>query len=104
MIDIPTIGSRLKAVRKQRGLTQAELGKLAGMTTSSIAQYETDARQPDINNLCKLCTALKVSADKLLGLDIVTASVLMKLSQLSIRGFEIVMGLIDIIIRQENKK
>jgi len=65
-----TFGERLKTARKKMGLTQRELGALAGMPTSSIAQFETGAREPSLRGLRKIVMASRVSADYLLGVDI----------------------------------
>jgi transcriptional regulator with XRE-family HTH domain len=58
---------RLKNIRATRGLTQNELGDRAGLPTSSIAQFETNARKPSFDTLRKLSKALEVSTDYLLG-------------------------------------
>jgi transcriptional regulator with XRE-family HTH domain len=58
---------RLKTIRSLRSLTQSELGERAGLPTSSIAQFETEARKPSFETLRKLSKALEVSTDYLLG-------------------------------------
>ena len=37
-----TVGTRLRIIRKDAGLSQVELGKLAGSNQSAINRYETD--------------------------------------------------------------
>ena len=58
---------RLKSIRTLRSLTQSELGEKSGLPTSSIAQFETNARKPSFDTLRKLSKALEVSTDYLLG-------------------------------------
>ena len=58
---------RLKSIRALRGLTQTEVGEKSGLPTSSIAQFETNARKPSFDTLRKLSKALEVSTDYLLG-------------------------------------
>lgn len=58
---------RLKSVRALRGLTQNELGELAGLPNTSIAHFETNTRKPSFDTLWKLSKALEVSTDYLLG-------------------------------------
>ena len=65
-----TFGERLKTARKKMGLTQRELEALAGMPASSIAQFETGAREPSLRGLGRIVRALRVSADYLLDVDI----------------------------------
>lgn len=52
--------------RKESGLTQRELGEIVGVAQSTMAQYETGARKPDIITLKKLAAALHCTADQLL--------------------------------------
>lgn len=40
------IGKIIKYSRKQSGLTQEELGKLANINRTTLANYETEFRQP----------------------------------------------------------
>lgn len=40
---------RLAELRKKEGLTQEELAKKIGISTSSIAMYETGDRNPPLN-------------------------------------------------------
>ena len=58
---------RLKSIRALRNLTQSELGEKSGLPTSSIAQFETNARKPSFETLRKLSKALEVSTDYLIG-------------------------------------
>ena len=62
------IGERLQEARKRRGLTQSELSRRAGMTPAAIWQIEAGQRQPAADTIIRLCRALGVSADWLLGL------------------------------------
>ena len=52
--------------RKKAGLTQKQLGDALGVAQSTMAQYETGARKPDIITLKKLAAALHCTADQLL--------------------------------------
>ncbi len=56
-----TFGARLKSIRKEKKITQLELSKMTGITRSSIAQYETDTYQPDLEKIEKFATVLNVS-------------------------------------------
>ena len=62
-----TFGERLIRIRKAKGLTQVELGKIADMSQRMIAHYETRATNPPADKLLLLAKALKVSVDELLG-------------------------------------
>ncbi len=66
-----TFGKRLRAIRLHRGLTQRQLGLLAGFSPSSadirIAQYETSTRHPKREVIVRLAEALQVEAVVLLS-------------------------------------
>lgn len=58
---------RLKATRELRKLTQAELGQLAGLPSTTISHFESGSRKPSFDNLKRLTRVLAVSTDYLMG-------------------------------------
>lgn len=58
---------RLRQNRKMRGLTQAELGAMAGIAAASVSHFETGQRAPSLESLVRLADALELSTDALLG-------------------------------------
>lgn len=52
------IGERIKTARKKAGLTQAQLAEKTGVATITIRQYELGKRQPRIEQLRKIASAL----------------------------------------------
>lgn len=58
---------RLKQLRKKKGITQEELGKILGVGKSTICQYERGTRKPDIEMLKRIAQFFGVSIDYLLG-------------------------------------
>lgn len=60
-----TIGQNIRALRKQRGLTQAQLGGLCGVTAASIGSYEKGSTVPKRRVLDRLARALDVPPDRL---------------------------------------
>ena len=61
-------GKRLLALRKTRGLTQAQLAEALGTTQRVISHYETNAELPPSSIIIPLARVLVVSTDELLGL------------------------------------
>ena len=59
--------SRLRALRKERGLTLQQLAKHFGMSHSTLSIYETGSRKPDMEMLKKLSDFFGVSVDYLIG-------------------------------------
>lgn len=60
-----TVGQIIRALRKKRGLTQAELGARCGINTALICSYERGRTQPKRQALEKLAAALEVSVSRL---------------------------------------
>ena len=67
------LGYRLKELRRQRNISQEELGNLLGVTKVSISGYERGTRIPSIEILNNILNFFDISADYLLGreLDII---------------------------------
>lgn len=65
---IKDFGTRLAALRKERGLTQAQLGELIGVSYRVVAYYEGETSYPPAHLMEPLAKALKVSTDELLGI------------------------------------
>ncbi|MDR0472175.1 MAG: helix-turn-helix domain-containing protein [Treponema sp.] len=61
---------RLVTARKQTGLTQAGLARLAGISNTSVCKFETGERKPSLQSFRAMAVALRVSADYLLDIDI----------------------------------
>lgn len=67
MPEATTIGQQLKKLRSQRGLSQAELAELAGVSTDVVRKLEQGVRQSArITSLTRLAQALGVSMSELL--------------------------------------
>lgn len=67
------IGSRIRSLRLERGLTQKQLGDLCGMADSAIRRYESDRGNPTDKTLRRIAAALGVSPAYLQGWDDVVA-------------------------------
>lgn len=65
-INFKLIGKRIKEVRKQRSLTQADLAELTGMSDSYISYIETAKKQASLESLVQISNALGVTVDELL--------------------------------------
>ncbi len=60
-------GESLFAVRRKKGLDQAGLADLIGVSRATISDYERGRSQPNIETLRKISALLNVSLDELLG-------------------------------------
>ncbi|MBK7418430.1 MAG: helix-turn-helix transcriptional regulator [Nitrospira sp.] len=59
--------TRLKEWREKRGLTVRGLGELSGVHYVSIVKMESGKLDPQISTLLRLCDALRISPNQLLG-------------------------------------
>ena len=54
------VGSKLRAVREERGLSQRELAQHAGISTNAVSLIERDENSPSVSTLQNLAAALNV--------------------------------------------
>jgi transcriptional regulator with XRE-family HTH domain len=72
------IAKRIVSLRKTRGLTQAQLADIVGISRNLLANYEMGRTHLTDDSIIRLASALRVSADELLGIkdgDTATTSV-----------------------------
>jgi transcriptional regulator with XRE-family HTH domain len=62
-----TLGQRLKELRLEKHMTQAEIGKYLNVSNVSVSGYENDTREPDSAALIKLADLYGVSLDYMHG-------------------------------------
>ena len=55
-----SVGIKLRAVREERGLSQRELAKRAGISTNAVSLIERDENSPSVSTLQNLAAALNV--------------------------------------------
>ena len=60
---------RLKELRKPRGLSQAALSQLLGVSQQAVGKWETGRSTPDPQTVAAIAAELGVSADYLLGVE-----------------------------------
>lgn len=58
-LQLDLIGKAIKQTRKERNLTQEELGKLIGVQKAQISRLENNAGNVTIDTLLRVFTALK---------------------------------------------
>lgn len=65
------LADRILAYRKSKGLSQEELAEVLNVSRQTISKWETGQSQPDLDKLLPLCELFEISADELLGKEIV---------------------------------
>ena len=63
------IGENIKKIRKEKGLTQKNLGELCGMNEVQIRQYELGKANPKIETAMRIANALNVDVGDLADTD-----------------------------------
>ena len=62
-----TLGNKIAALRKERGLTQESLAQKLDVTNQSVSKWESDQCCPDILLLPKIADIFGVTIDALFG-------------------------------------
>jgi len=58
---------RVKELRDEKGLTQAQLAASIGVDQRTISNYENGVSEPNVQIIKKLCDFFNVTSDYLLG-------------------------------------
>lgn len=64
---LTAVGPRLRALRKQRGVTLAALSETTGISVSTLSRLESGSRKPSLELLLPLAQAHRVPLDELVG-------------------------------------
>ena len=65
-IDYLALGKRIRAIRKEKNISQEKLGELCSLSSAHIGHIERGTRIPSLETLCRISAELKVSIDSLL--------------------------------------
>ena len=68
MKELEIFAERVHMLRKQRGMSQKELGEAIGLSHKSISTIESGSRATTLEKLVALARFFQVSTDYLLGL------------------------------------
>ena len=66
-MDQVKIGTLLKNLRKEKGVTQEQLAETLGVTNRSVSRWETGANLPDFDLLMELASYYNVGIEELLN-------------------------------------
>lgn len=100
-----TFGKRLAQVRKQKKMSQDEVGKLVGVHGAVIGRYEREEVKPSIEIATALAEALQISLDYLVGvtdilLDKNIVNRVLDIQRLNEEDKKHVFALLDAFIKQ----
>ncbi len=60
IVVVVEVGEKIRRLRRERLMTQAQLGKRSGVATSTIARIELGEVEPQFGTLKKIATGLEV--------------------------------------------
>lgn len=60
---------RIRELREDKNLTQAQLAKEIGVNWRTISNYENGIREPNLETIEKFCKFFEVTAGYLLGIE-----------------------------------
>lgn len=66
---MPTLGPKVRALRKSQGKTLAEVSNATGLSISALSKIENDQVSPTFANLMRLAEGLKISLSDLVALE-----------------------------------
>ncbi len=104
ILIIMSLSDNMLLIRKKKGLSQAELGKMIGTSGDVIGRYERGDISPSVEVVSKIADALEVSVDYLLGktkmeMDKQALKRLEDISNLPDESKRFVLNLIDMALR-----
>ena len=73
------LANKIKEYRKLRNMTALDLSENSGINLSTIKKYETDGRNPKLEQLQKIADALEVSIFEFLDIEIKSVSDILSL-------------------------
>lgn len=66
-MDLKAIGKRVRAARRARDLTQEQLAELVEVSTSFVGHIERGTRVPSLETMWRICKALGLPMDHIMG-------------------------------------
>ncbi len=65
----PTLGPRVRGLRKSLGMTLSEVAEVTGLSISALSKIENDQVSPTFTNIMRLAEGLKIPLGDLVTLD-----------------------------------
>lgn len=102
--DIEAMGSKLYAIRKRCGLTQAEVAEAADLSVNTYAEIERGEVNTGVESIMQICRALHVAPNEFLLEDSTLATsreedILARLQACNPRQKETALAMLDVYLR-----
>ena len=69
-VGLGNIGANIEALRKEKNMTQEELGQRIGLTPSAISNIERNKSAPSVDTLWRISDCFGVTIDSLFSVNI----------------------------------
>ena len=91
------LSKKLTLLRQQNKLSQSEIARRIGVSSSAVSAYEAGQISPSLETLVKLANLFHVSTDYLLGVDYPRDKAVLDTSGLNKQQLTVLQDLIDIM-------
>lgn len=103
LFDFRAIGNKLLAIRKQMGMTQAEVAEAAGLSDRTYADIERGTVNMRIETILRICQVLHITPDEVLteepqGDDIGQEALWERLNGCSFKDRETALRLLEVYL------
>ena len=91
-----TLGTQITELRKENGMTQAQLAEQMGVTDKAVSKWERDISCPDINSVPKLAEVLGTTVEQLMdgkGKESPVGEKVQEIINLALRAVPLAMGI-----------
>ena len=91
-----TLGTLITELRKENGMTQAQLAEQMGVTDKAVSKWERDLSCPDINSISKLAEVLGTTVEQLMegnGKESPAGEKVQEIINLALRAVPLAMGI-----------
>lgn len=95
------IADRIKLLREQSGLSQAQLAKRLNVTRSSVNAWEQGISMPTVQYVVEMAKTFRVTTDFILDMEQAQS---IKLSGLTEEELNLIYGLLQYFDQQKEKK
>lgn len=103
-MDRESVGARIKALRKSRGLTGRDLADRAGLSTAAISKFENGLLRPTENFIEAVVKALRLSSSESYALRELATFVNSQFTRWSLSQKQVTNNQINIGIREKNSR
>lgn len=103
-----TFGIMIAKLRKEKGMTQAELAEKMGVTDKAVSKWERDLSFPDINTIPKLAEIFNMTVDELMQIKTDTKENksnenISDIVNIALKGISLAMGIAVVVLSLINE-